>query len=70
MDHDDRIGMRLLRRNAELDVHLVNDVRVAVCRTQFATDVEKAVARQRIGRVVVGTCRRGEGRGEDCECDH
>ena len=54
MDHDDGIGMRLLRRNAEIHVHLAGDVGAAVDGGGLAADVEEAFARQRIRRIVVG----------------
>ena len=61
--HDDRIGMRLLRRDAHLDIHLMADIVLAVDCRRPGVDVEEAVARQHQRRLVGGLRRPGQ------ECD-
>ena len=52
MHHDERIGMRLFGRNAEFDIHLIDDVGMAVHGLRRAADIEKALTRQRVGRII------------------
>jgi hypothetical protein len=63
MHHDDRIGMRLLRRDAHLDIHLMADVILAVDRRRLGVDIEEAVARQHQRRLV-GGLRGGHGKAD------
>ena len=66
--HDDRIGMRLFGRDANLDVHLAVDVVAAVDRHGLAADIHEAVARENerlVGRLHAAACEQHDG-GERC----
>jgi hypothetical protein len=72
VDHDDGIGLSLLRRNADVHVHLARHVGAAIDDGGLAADVEEAFARERVGRIVGGLSRavcNGEHRCR-CDCDH
>jgi hypothetical protein len=45
--HDDRIAPRSLRRDTDLDIHLVRHIAPAVDHGGLAADIEVAVARER-----------------------
>ena len=49
--------MRLFRRDAHLDIHLMADVVLAVDRRRLGIDIEEAVARQHQRRIVGGLRR-------------
>ena len=73
---DDRIGMRLLRRDAVFNIHLPGDEGLAVDLDGLAADIEEAVAREIERRIALrfrrhgGDSKRGEQhRGADREQD-
>ncbi len=64
--HHDRIGMRLLLRDAHLDVHLADHVGLAVDGRALAADREEAVAREVERRIILVGGLRGT-RGQERE---